>query len=270
MLNLKMNRKMEIHRRPELSIVTICKDDADGLRRTLQSTRDIDRRFMEQVVVDGNSQDNTLELLQDPTMRVTRWISESDSGIAEAFNKGVALSTGKYVLFLNAGDTLISGAIATLSDVARNQCPDLIIGEVVHIDGHGRCIRRLSCRRPWAWQKVRNYWPHQGMLIRRDIFSAVGVYDLEFSRAGMDYEWSLRYLRMRGGQGITVSKVAVAMMPIGGVSMTNFRATFSAYHRARLRNQALPRVLSWCFTQLFVGKRSLGNTVRQLSSRRAR
>ena len=127
---------------PQFSIVTICKDDVNGLRCTLQSTSNLDRRRVEQGVVDGNSRDGTLELLQDPEMRVSKRISESDSGIAEAFNKGVALGSGDYVLFLNAGDPLIEGVLENLAETVREERPEVIIGDVLHVDTEDRRLRR--------------------------------------------------------------------------------------------------------------------------------
>lgn len=93
---------------PRASIITVVRNDASGLERTMDSVAAQNYPNREYVIVDGASTDSTPEVLRRRGAEVTRWISEPDSGIFEAMNKGVRMATGEYVCFMNAGDRFAS------------------------------------------------------------------------------------------------------------------------------------------------------------------
>ena len=103
-----------------LSIITVNRNNREGLRKTLESVlcqQGLAADSLEYIVIDGDSSDGSLALLQDYAERstfpqhISWWCSEVDSGIYNAMNKGLAHATGKYVLFLNSGDYLASPTI---------------------------------------------------------------------------------------------------------------------------------------------------------------
>ena len=87
-----------------LSVVTVVRNDAAGLERTMASVAEQTRPGIEYIVVDGASTDGTLEAIRRRADLVDAWISEPDGGIYAAMNKGAAMASGDYVLFMNAGD----------------------------------------------------------------------------------------------------------------------------------------------------------------------
>jgi glycosyltransferase involved in cell wall biosynthesis len=87
-----------------LSIVTVVRNDAKGLVRTMDNVAAQDFPSIEYVVVDGASTDRTLEVLRRRDQEIDRWVSEPDAGIYQAMNKGARLATSAYVCFMNAGD----------------------------------------------------------------------------------------------------------------------------------------------------------------------
>ena len=91
-----------------VSVVTVVRNDAQGLERTMDSVASQDYSPMEYVVVDGASTDGTVEVLQRREAEIDRWISEPDSGIFDAMNKGIRLVSGEYVCFMNTGDRFVS------------------------------------------------------------------------------------------------------------------------------------------------------------------
>ncbi len=96
---------MEQVNTPDLTVITVCYNAAPALDMTLRSvTAQSARKRMEIIVIDGGSTDNTPEVLDRYRDRIDRIVSEPDGGIYNAMNKGLALSTGKYVNFMNAGD----------------------------------------------------------------------------------------------------------------------------------------------------------------------
>ena len=91
-----------------VSVVTVVRNDAQGLERTMDSVASQDYSPMESVVVDGASTDGTRDVVLRREAEIHRWVSEPDGGIYEAMNKGARLATGEYVCFLNAGDRFAS------------------------------------------------------------------------------------------------------------------------------------------------------------------
>ncbi|MDK9606491.1 glycosyltransferase family 2 protein [Lelliottia wanjuensis] len=89
---------------PLISIITVVYNDYNGLKQTLSSVEEQSRKDdFEHVIIDGHSTDNTLSLIKN-NANISRYISEKDDGIYDAMNKGINLSTGKWIIFLNAGD----------------------------------------------------------------------------------------------------------------------------------------------------------------------
>ena len=91
--------------REKISVITINLNNAEGLRRTLDSVFRQSTHDFELVVVDGASTDGSVELIHTHADRIDRWVSEPDGGIYNAMNKAVAMATGEYVIFMNSGDT---------------------------------------------------------------------------------------------------------------------------------------------------------------------
>jgi glycosyltransferase involved in cell wall biosynthesis len=93
----------------KLSVITVCYNDADGLALTAESVKKNLDENVEYIVVDGGSSDGTVDLLESLSF-INYWVSEPDSGIYDAMNKGIALAHGQALLFMNAGD-FIDGPI---------------------------------------------------------------------------------------------------------------------------------------------------------------
>ena len=105
---------------PFLSIVTVNRNNRDGLRKTLESVlsqENFPADRLEYIVIDGASTDGSVALLQEYAAKrsfpqhISWWCSEADSGIYNAMNKGLARASGEYILFLNSGDYLASGTM---------------------------------------------------------------------------------------------------------------------------------------------------------------
>lgn len=113
----------------KVSIITVCYNNLEGLKRTYESVRSqTSRNEIEWIIIDGASTDGTPDWLKAHTAEIDKWVSEPDSGIFNAMNKGIRLATGEYCLFMNSGDPLSS------SDVIEKCLPyldgaDLIYGD---------------------------------------------------------------------------------------------------------------------------------------------
>lgn len=121
----------------KLTIITVNYNDACGLKRTLQSVKEQTSRDFEYLVIDGGSQDGSKDLLDEYDEIITYSISERDSGVFNAMNKGIGLAKGNYCLFLNAGDyfaanDVVEKVLPTLDDT------DFISGDTICISPSGK------------------------------------------------------------------------------------------------------------------------------------
>ena len=91
---------------PKITIITVCLNCEKTVEKTIQSVVSQSHEGIEYIIVDGQSSDGTLDIIQRCRSKISCLVSEKDSGIYNAMNKGLGLMTGDIVLFLNAGDYL--------------------------------------------------------------------------------------------------------------------------------------------------------------------
>jgi glycosyltransferase involved in cell wall biosynthesis len=200
-----------------ITVVTATLNARDELRRTVERMAEVKRSgVVEWIVVDGGSRDGTVELLREASGVVDAWLSEPDRGIADAWNKGVALARGELVGFLGAGDWYEEGCVGLVLGVAAQTGADIIHGHMrVWEAGAARpvgvrlaptdvvCLRRYMCVN------------HPACFVRRSLLERVGPFATRYKIAA-DYEWLLRAYLM-GGLFATCDGVLVNHV-LGGVS----------------------------------------------------
>ena len=164
---------------PRLSIITICFNNADGLRETLNSTLCQQPGFkdFEQVVVDGGSSDSTIDVIHEYEDRLAWWCSEPDKGIYNAMNKGVEHASGEYLLFLNSGDILLEDSLQKVFSSEFGE--DLVYSDIYTrgADGKLNLAKSPSDKELTPAYLTINTLPHQATLIRRELHEALGGYD---------------------------------------------------------------------------------------------
>jgi glycosyltransferase involved in cell wall biosynthesis len=206
---------------PRVSIIIGVKNGAQTLQRCLDSIAAQDVADRETIVVDSASTDGTPELLERNAQagKVSRYVSEPDSGLYEAWNKGVRLSRGEWVCFLGCDDAFHDAAalrsLLAAADAAAGQ-PRIVYG-LVH-----RVTERGVVAETWGgpWAEARNLAfagfmiPHPGTLHHRSVFDERGLFDESYRVAG-DYELMVRELLLR--DPLFVDRVVVDMR-FGGMS----------------------------------------------------
>ena len=188
---------------PVVSIITVVYNAKDPLAKTMQSVREQKARYphIEYIVVDGASQDGTQELIHQNQDIVSRWISEPDKGIYDAMNKGLAMASGDFVWFLNAGDFIYSDrfleqtfAWETLSEATPDGRADVYYGQTQLVDADWKPagMRRLRAPEKLTPKSFRMGMLvcHQSVLVRRALAEP---YDRRY-KCSADYNWVLQAL----------------------------------------------------------------------------
>lgn len=197
---------------------------------------------VEHLIIDGGSADGTLGRVraycaEAPDLR--RWVSETDRGIYDAMNKGIALATGDVVGILNADDVYASGdVLAKVSRVFEDPQVDACYGDLLYVSEFGRKARgegREGFRavRYWksgAFHPKKFYWgwmpPHPTFFVRRSVYERFGVFNLDLGTAA-DYELMLRFLLKHRIQVAYIPEVLVHMR-VGGASNATLKARLAA------------------------------------------
>ena len=187
---------------PMVSVVTVCRNAEQMIGPTIASVLGQSYPRIEQIIIDGASTDGTMSVVEqvakrsDPDGRISHLISEPDTGVYEAMNKGIGLASGDLILFLNAGDTLLHTETLTTAVKAIERSPlgDVYHAGVVWFDtSTGRSITK-RVNRVTRCELYRGALPHQGVFFRREVFERFGLYNEDFRILG-DYEWCLRALQ---------------------------------------------------------------------------
>lgn len=179
---------------PDITIITPAYQAARFLPRAIESVRQQRLVNVQHIVVDGGSQDGTLELLQNQPD--VEWISEPDSGQAAAFNKGLARAQSPLIGWLNADDAYRPDVLSQVVDYFRQHPQALLVNAALQrVDGDGNSVQYLPARSSRFW--LRHFWfrwyglNHPSTFYRRELFDRVGLID-ESLQYAMDYDFYLR------------------------------------------------------------------------------
>lgn len=182
---------VEITRRPLISIVTINFNNSRGLARTLRGMAEQTYKNYEQIVVDGGSDDGSIDVIQDSNFKVDRWVSEPDNGIYHAMNKGIRMARGKYLLFLNSGDHLLEArSLATAAELLTDKDIYYFSLKIIPASGEGDGWNKTYPSLLTFSFFTHDTLPHQSSFLKSNLFNRFGLYD-EQLRMGGDWKYFL-------------------------------------------------------------------------------
>ncbi len=245
-----------------ITIVTVVFDSKDTLESTIRSVISQSSDRIEYLIIDGGSTDGSLDIIRAHDAEVDYWVSESDNGIYDAFNKGVRLAKGTWILFLGAGDQLydrdsIARAVSILEAVSDEV--NIAYGRVVRLRRDGLFLEEEN--EPWVsmrdkWKGGRRVMPqHQGIFARR-CFLANHPFDVNY-RIVADYK---SFTQAIAEHPPAYLDCVIARVSLGGVSSAP-RQSLAAWREIVRLNQELGRGLDELPHQLFFGLKSAVKTV---------
>lgn len=260
----------------KLSIITINYNNAEGLRKTLASVASQTYADIEHIIVDGGSTDGSVEVIREyeqslasrlsPLASNLKWLSELDSGIYNAMNKGIEIALGKrivnscnrselledknkeiestnaeYLLFLNSGDYLVDENVVK-NVMNENLQEDIVYGkQMKEIDGTIIPMRFYSPEEMSFCAFLKSTLPHQCTFIRVALFDKVGMYN-EQNKIVSDWEWNLQAL-FRWNVSLREIDVPISVYDTKGISSNQKMYELQQQERLTAVMRHFPRMM---------------------------
>ena len=183
--------------KPLVSIITVVFNGKKYLEETIQSVLSQTYDNVEYIIIDGGSTDGTIEIIKKYEKQVDYWISEKDTGIYDAMNKGISLAQGNIIGLVNADDIIYNDTLKNVAEAfLKNDSVQYTFGTVDlakengDIYGYTRPLsederkHRLYAEMPFS---------HQSLYVKQEIYKKVGLYNLEF-KLSADYDFILKLI----------------------------------------------------------------------------
>lgn len=230
----RLNNGRSACNEPLISIITATFNAKSTIGLTLDSIAAQTFDDFELIVIDASSTDGTQKILEERSDDIDYWLSEPDSGIYQAWNKGIAAARGRYFSFLGADDAYVPDALRIYASHLKDH-PGL-----EYVSSRVRYEERSSIRvigHEWRWSAFRRYMnvAHVGSIHSRALYEKYGLYDESFAIAG-DYE-----LLLRAGSRLKAGFVDEITAVMGGGGISN---RSSAVLRETLRAKRIHRTTS--------------------------
>lgn len=229
-----------------LSIITINRNNRNGLKRTLDSIAAQSFTDFEHIIVDGASSDGSVELIKDFEGKFKgklQWVSELDKGIYNAMNKGIKMASGEYIQIVNSGDYLASTTAVEnmLQSLDKYDYPEILFGNMIKFWPDGRkfkdtCGERNKLSMIDFYRGTLN---HNSAYIKRQLFERFGLYD-EDLRICSDWKWFLKVIPL-GGICPAYTDIDVTYFDMTGISESGGRSNeIIKYERRKVLQEELP------------------------------
>jgi glycosyltransferase involved in cell wall biosynthesis len=235
---------------PKLSVITINYNDVEGLRNTMKSVFCQSFSDFEYIAVDGGSTDGSLDVIREFQAHNTgsdqganfkfQWISEPDSGIYNAMNKGILRSNGDYCFFLNSGDYFVSQNV--LKNVMQIQSgEDLLFGNML-VCLNGKVIEKCTGKPILTFMDLYlSIIKHQASFIKRSLFDKFGLYN-ESNKIVSDWEFFIKTVGLQNASYRYIDE-DITFFDNNGIS-NNSRVICISERNKILENNIPPMILA--------------------------
>ncbi len=202
---------------PSVSVVTVVFNAALTLRDSIESVLDQKGIDLEYIIIDGGSTDGTVDIIKEYSDRLAYWVSERDSGIYDAMNKGIAQATGALVGIINSDDWYASGVLKTVYDQHLKNPDAVIHGDMMLVSESAEDLYLLPAPdHPSVQGEFRKMTVnHPATFVPRHLYEKYGTFDLSY-RLSADYELIIRLLN-KGVQFVPLHQVT-SYFRLGGQS----------------------------------------------------
>ena len=194
--------KNKEYKNPLFSIITVVYNGEKYLEETIESVIKQKFKNFEYIVIDGGSTDNSVKIIEKFEKKIDYWVSEKDRGIYDAFNKGMRVSKGKFIGFINSDDIYKKNALKIISNyIKKNQQADFIFGSVKKHWGVLYGYKPHKIKYSWGF-----YSSHStGFFVKRKVAEKVGFYNIKY-KYHADYDYFYRLIVKNKMKGISTKK----------------------------------------------------------------
>lgn len=219
----------------KVSIITVCFNSQNTIEQTIISVLGQSYKNIEYIIIDGNSTDNTLAIIQKYASKITTLVSEKDNGIYDAMNKGIALATGEIIGILNSDDVYAyNDAILDVVNKINETKANALYADLVYVHKNNLFkIKRYWKSGLYKHSKFKWGWmpPHPTVFIKKHVYEKFGNFNLELKSAA-DYEFMLRIFYKEKIIPAYLEKV-ITKMRTGGESNANLKNRIKANNEDR-------------------------------------
>ena len=194
--------KSKLIKKPLITLITVTFNSEKYLSKTIKSINDQKFKNFEYIIVDGGSTDKTIKIIKKNEKKIDYWVSENDEGIYDAFNKGLSLSKGKYIGFVNSDDVLKKNALVYLNKyINKYSYLDFFFGSVKKHWGLLHGFKPWKIYFSWGF-----YTSHStGFYIKRESAKKLGFYDTQFKYSS-DFDYFYRMIVKHKMKGMASKK----------------------------------------------------------------
>jgi len=204
----------------KVSIITVVYNGADHIRDCIDSVLSQTYADIEYIIIDGQSTDETVDIIRSYGTKIACFVSEPDNGLYDAMNKGIGLATGEVIGLLNADDFYRhERVISTMVHTLKRTSSDVVYGDLIYVDRNDtKRLKRYWHAGPYRTNAFRWGWMpgHPSVFARRTLYEQYGVFRTDMKSAA-DYELLLRFIHKNKAKLAYMNEVTIVMRA-GGVS----------------------------------------------------
>lgn len=205
----------------KISIITVVYNSENTIADAIESVLSQNFPNIEYIIVDGVSKDKTVEIIKAYGNRISKFISESDKGIYDAMNKGLALATGDVIGILNSDDLYTDKEVISdvMDEFLKDKALDLVYGNLVYVksDDTNKIVRKwISSSYSRRFFNKGNVPPHPALFVKKNVYDIAGYFNLKYKLAA-DYEFMLRIFKREIFKSKYLNRVMVKMR-LGGAT----------------------------------------------------
>lgn len=229
----------------KVTIIIVSLNNENTIEQTLISVLNQTYKNLEVIVIDGLSDDGTVDIVKQYSEKysnVLKYMSENDSGISDAFNKGIKLSTGDYINFQGADDYFLSDdAIENVMENIDKNKDILVCGKIKRVSTDGKKVL-WTTKAKFTKKSLlfRMSLPHQALFTNKAFFNKYGVFSTKYIFS-MDYELLLRAYNTF--PKVIIKDVFVSAWRDGGIGSNSVFEILNEYYRIKLKNKVANKYL---------------------------
>ena len=216
----------------KLSVITINYNNKDGLTKTIESVVNQTCHEFEYIIIDGFSTDGSLDVIKANADKITYWVSEKDTGIYNAMNKGTKVAHGDYCLFLNSGDVFLDNTVIERV-LSCDLSADIVSGSIKYTDGRKAKAPTKVTMKTFIVGSL----PHQATLIKRQLLSD-NPYDERLGLCG-DWRFFIQTLIYNNVSYKTIP-VVISLFDTSGISSTENKQSERRLYELKLCRDVIP------------------------------